>query len=561
WCMCSDIVRLLHRVRGSDHLCPAACPIGNRDQLCPAGSHKLLLLLALPALLTLDTTIYKHNMNTKPTANNDGFGRPVVSNGNADEYRSSKTKLSEDDPVFHPLIGSLPNASMSIIAARKQSQTSHQLPDLPTGKDQGYGWVVVAAVFVINFIVAGYIRSFGILLLAIEEYFPDSTNTSLGLIMALLNGSRGLTTPIMGAISVLIGARLCIFIGVILTCIGLLLAVFSTSILHIALAIGLMTGIGLSMAETPGVLVVNQYFEKLRSTANGLRVAGNPLGGMLFPLFYVPILQYFGLKGSYLMLSGVMLQMCVMGFLLRDFQLHRKYVQRIYIKKMKLLDSPYYLDHQCKKENVITEKTKKKPLEFNLLKNPVFLLFLAMNLGLSFVLPNNIYYIALYAKAIELGPWEISIVLSYYSGLDFVVRLACGWLTDLKIYTKRQAFLGGMVLTASGMFLVPLTWNMWTLMGALSLSAAGIAYHNVLEVVIMADQFGEDSVASTWGFFRMSQGIGFFATPPILGLLADVSGGLTLPFLCMGSMMILPMVFFSLQPVVGRLMGIDVVMT
>ncbi|CAL4097809.1 unnamed protein product, partial [Meganyctiphanes norvegica] len=113
---------------------------------------------------------------------------------------------------------------------------------LPTGKDEGYGWVVVGAVFIINVIVAGYIKSFGLLLLAIQEYFPDASNLAMGLVMSLLNGCRGLTAPMMGAITVLIGARTCVVIGAILTSSGLLLAVFSTNMIHIAFTIGAIAG-------------------------------------------------------------------------------------------------------------------------------------------------------------------------------------------------------------------------------------------------------------------------------------------------------------------------------
>ncbi|CAL4137236.1 unnamed protein product [Meganyctiphanes norvegica] len=495
--------------------------------------------------LEIDMSSVEKDLSFTPKQNN------IANNDQAVD--SQKIMKQEEDK----LISNLPEDRSPNV----QTKPVYGTTTWPTAKDGGYSWVIVGAVFIINVIAAGYIKAFGVLLLAVHDYFPDASNFSLGLVMSLLHGCRGLTAPLMGAISVMIGARNCVTLGVLLMCTGLLLAVLCTNVYQLAFTIGAMAGAGICMSETPGVIVVNQYFESLRSTANGLRTAGNPLGGMLFPLFYVPFLQNFGLKGTYIMLSGVALQMCVMGFLLRSFHVHKKCILKQHLKQLKGDYTINYLEDNMVTENSVRKKNKKKPLDFTLLKNPVFLFYIAMNLGLTFVLPNSIYYSALYAKEIGLGPWEISILLSYYSGLDCVCRLLCGYLTDLKIYKKRHGFLAGLFLASIGLFLVPLTWNMWSLMAALSINALGFAYYYVLVVVLLADQFGEDLVASTWGFFRMSQGVGFFITPPLLGLLADASGSLTLPFLWMGLMMLLPMIFFALQPVVGKLSGIKVVIS
>ncbi|CAL4088401.1 unnamed protein product, partial [Meganyctiphanes norvegica] len=319
-------------------------------------------------------------------------------------------------------------------------------------------------------------------------------------------------------------------------------------------------GIGVCMSETPGVLIVNQYFRRLRSTANGLRTAGNPLGGMVFPLLYVHLLENFGLKGTYIMITGIMLQICVMGCMLRPFEIHKVHIQKIYFKEMlNTQEEESYEQLLSQNSSKIQTINEKPPIEFRFLKNPLFLFYIAMNIGLMFVIPNNLVYSTLYAQAIGLGPWEISFILSYYSGLDFICRLACGWLTDRNIYKKRHAFAAGLFISAIGLLLVPMCWDKWSLMGAIGLTALGLAYYYVLIVVLLAEQFGEDSIASTYGFFQMSQGIGCFMSPPLLGLLADSSGGLCQPFICMGSMMLVSMVLFILQSLIAKIVGQNIV--
>lgn len=47
-------------------------------------------------------------------------------------------------------------------------------------------------VFTINTIVAGYVKSFGLLYVYIIDYFPDTSGAASGLVMGLLVGCRGL---------------------------------------------------------------------------------------------------------------------------------------------------------------------------------------------------------------------------------------------------------------------------------------------------------------------------------------------------------------------------------
>ena len=55
-----------------------------------------------------------------------------------------------------------------------------------------YAWVVVMAIFWINTLCSGYIKSFGITKLLLLEYFPNTSAAAAGLVMGLLIGSRGL---------------------------------------------------------------------------------------------------------------------------------------------------------------------------------------------------------------------------------------------------------------------------------------------------------------------------------------------------------------------------------
>ncbi|MPC36251.1 Monocarboxylate transporter 13 [Portunus trituberculatus] len=105
-----------------------------------------------------------------------------------------------------------------------------------------YAWVVVAGVFWINTLCAGYIKSFGITYHLLLQYFPDDSAAAVGWVMGMLLGTRGLLAPVMGAMAVKIGPRRSILIGTLLITLGLLLAIPKLSIYYMAATVGSLVG-------------------------------------------------------------------------------------------------------------------------------------------------------------------------------------------------------------------------------------------------------------------------------------------------------------------------------
>lgn len=68
-----------------------------------------------------------------------------------------------------------------------------------------------------------------------------------------------------------------------------------------------------------------------------------------------------------------------------------------------------------------------------------------------------------------------------------------------------------------GCFLVPLCSAMWQIILAITLTSFGIAAFWALINTLLANDFGAEMTASTWGFFRMVQGVCGFIYPSLLG--------------------------------------------
>ncbi|KAI9306820.1 major facilitator superfamily domain-containing protein [Cunninghamella echinulata] len=69
-------------------------------------------------------------------------------------------------------------------------------------------------------------------------------------------------------------------IGTVLAPLGIILSSFSTELWHIYLSQGVVFGVGCGLVFAPSLALPSQWFEKNRSLATGLAVAGSGLGGL-----------------------------------------------------------------------------------------------------------------------------------------------------------------------------------------------------------------------------------------------------------------------------------------
>ncbi|KAK3854870.1 hypothetical protein Pcinc_038690 [Petrolisthes cinctipes] len=72
-------------------------------------------------------------------------------------------------------------------------------------------------------------------------------------------------------------------LGVALVSLGVFLCAFYRNLAWYYFCFGVLAGLGMALSVPQGFLLGQQYFKKRRTTANGLSMAGQSLGSMLFP--------------------------------------------------------------------------------------------------------------------------------------------------------------------------------------------------------------------------------------------------------------------------------------
>lgn len=196
----------------------------------------------------------------------------------------------------------------------ENKDTENYDPKVPDG---GWGWVIVAASFILSMIADGISFSFGLLFIEFLDYFGESkakTSWIGGLFMSvpLMSG------PIMSALVDKYGCRKITILGGLISATGFILAVFSNSIEMLLLTFGTIAGLGLGMCYVTAVVSIAYWFDKKRSLAVSLGACGTGLGTFI----YAPMTQYFineyGWRGTTLLLAGSFLNMCVCGAVMRN---------------------------------------------------------------------------------------------------------------------------------------------------------------------------------------------------------------------------------------------------
>ncbi|XP_044741742.1 monocarboxylate transporter 12 [Chrysoperla carnea] len=190
--------------------------------------------------------------------------------------------------------------------------------------DGGYGWAIVFGAFLVQFWVAGLVKSYGVLFVEVMETFSDSSASVASWIPAILSCLCLALAPLTSALCQKFSCRSVVFTGGIFCALGLTLSYFATSLVHLFFTFGVLTGIGGGLSTTPGIVMVSQYFDKHRALANGICVSGTAAGSFVFPLLIEHLCEAFGFHGTILLLGGCMLHVCVSATLYKPLKAQKR---------------------------------------------------------------------------------------------------------------------------------------------------------------------------------------------------------------------------------------------
>ncbi|KAK7965913.1 transporter MCH2, partial [Apiospora aurea] len=148
--------------------------------------------------------------------------------------------------------------------------------------DGGYGWICVAAQFLINGFTWGIATSYSVYL---SHYLSHSLfSEARPLDYAFIGGFNFAFALLIAPPAALLarrhGVRAPMLLGVALLPAGFVGASFAHRVWHLYLSQGLCVGVGIGLIYIPATAVVPQWFDRRRSLANGICAAGSGVGGL-----------------------------------------------------------------------------------------------------------------------------------------------------------------------------------------------------------------------------------------------------------------------------------------
>ncbi|HKX26499.1 MAG TPA: MFS transporter [Blastocatellia bacterium] len=183
-----------------------------------------------------------------------------------------------------------------------------------------YGWVVVAACFVVSALISPLISQFSVFQVAMRREFDWSRGSiALALFIHLL--LNGIASLFAAKLIHRFGARRMMPLGAVLTGLALIGLSRATALWHLYLAYGVIAAVGSSLLHVvPLTTIVSNWFSRRRGTAIGLVSAGSGVGQLLLPVMQY-LINHLGWRQTYLTFgAAVMIIPSAVAWMFLDVQ-------------------------------------------------------------------------------------------------------------------------------------------------------------------------------------------------------------------------------------------------
>jgi MFS family permease len=371
---------------------------------------------------------------------------------------------------------------------------------------------MAAAAFVVGFVVFGVLYSFGIFLEPMMQGL-DASRSATSALFALSSSAFYFLGPLTGSLGDRLGPRVMALVGAVLMAAGLVATAFAPSIWIALITYGLGVGIGAASAYIPTFAVLGGWFERSRTRALSIAVAGTGGGMLVLPPFAAVLVESVGWRWAMIALG------LVAGGL--------------------LLASGAFIRPSPRGREAPAER-----LDQVLRSQPFVLMYASWVFG-TMALLVALVFLPAFAVSGGADPVAASWLVSIVGGASIIGRLGIGYVTStsgtLRLY--KLSILG---MAASYVIWLVLPSYGWLVVFA---TVFGVAYGVRIALVapVLIALFGAARLGTLLGTFFTATGIAGLTGPMIASLVMDFSGSQTaaiLSVLAMGTLgllLILPL--------------------
>ncbi|XP_072293333.1 monocarboxylate transporter 12-like [Eucyclogobius newberryi] len=467
-------------------------------------------------------------------------------------------------------------------------------------REGGWGWMIVAGCFLTNICTRAVTRCVSIFFVEFQQHFGrDYSSTAW--IHSTIDGITMLCAPLGGFLGNHFSCRSIVMVGGLLSFTGMVLSSFATSLPYLYVTMGLVTGLGFALSYTPSVAMVGNYFHERKALAYGIGLSGSGIGTFILAPAVQLLIELYSWRGALLVLGGFVANLCVCGALLRPIKPKSKADDRLWENKMaaqkdyvtpridsentELMSSDLTKEDLAQLElnnsnNSKTIETENKTMEsmnqknkegqsflasdanltcivssklcglclcleskdeFSFLFHPDFLILLVSVLFMATGCSSPLVYLVPYALSLGMEHQNAAFLMSIFGISSIMGNITFGWITDrpfLKQY-RLLNYMGAILMEGLCCVFLPFLISFPALAVCVVVYGYFDGAYVALIPVVVSDVVGPSNLTPALGVVYFLHAIPYLVSPPIGGLLVDITGAYTSTFhLCGASYMI-----------------------
>nr|XP_015802371.2 monocarboxylate transporter 13 [Nothobranchius furzeri]XP_054603757.1 monocarboxylate transporter 13 [Nothobranchius furzeri] len=412
---------------------------------------------------------------------------------------------------------------------------SESRSDEAEGPDEGWGWVLVAAMFVSTSLVFGLMRSLGIFFVEFVKHFEESAQ-AISWISSIGLAAQQFFSPLGAALCNAYNARVVVMVGGFLSGLGLIAASQATCLVHLYLTMGVISGFGWGLVFTPMVATVMANFTRRRALALGLGFSSIGLSSFAFnPLFQL-LVETYAWRGALLILGGLSLNIVACGALIRP---------ECCPKAPEKVDSPSRSSRSSVWQRVWSH------LELSLLCERSYLTYTSAVTLFNFGYFVPYFHLVAHGHQAGFSEYRAAFVMSAAGATDILGRVVSGWFSDLGHF--RVVHLLSVWTVCAGVFIMLLPVSSltgsYTALMVISLLygfCSGALTSLVFAVVPMI--VGVERVMGGLGLLQLIESSAGLLGAPLSGWLKDVTGNYVASFMVAGAFLLLGSITLATLP-------------
>ncbi|MFC1915285.1 MFS transporter [Chloroflexota bacterium] len=391
-----------------------------------------------------------------------------------------------------------------------------------------YGYIMVAAGFLIMLMMWGAYYSFGI--------FFEPLLAEFGWTRAMTSGAFSLSFSLIGIFGVLagkltdrFGPRVVMTVCGFFLGLGYLLVSQTNTVWQLYLFYGLVVAIGMSAAVIPLQSTVVRWFVKRRGVMTGIIISGIGVGMVIIPPIANWLISLYGWRDSYIFvgITALVLIMLSAQFLRRD--------------PSKMGQVPYG-------DGELEVEISLRPSGFSLREAirtwQFWILAVAL---LCFTMGEGTTLVHIFSHAVGLGISTVSaaLIVPVIGATSIVGRILLGMAGDR--IDNKKAFVIGLFFISISLSWLLVAKELWMLYLFAVIFGFGYGGLSVLPSPIIAELFGLSSHGVIFGVVIMFGGTGGMAIGPFLaGHIFDITGSYQLAFLIYAIISVIGLILVSL---------------